>query len=69
MSAERSTAAAIDLLLTLVANAGRISTVIRQAQSEGREPTSAELVNIARDDDGARAALVDAIARAKAEGR
>lgn len=69
MSAERSTAAAIDLLLTLVANAGRISTVIRQAQSEGREPTSAELADIAADNDGARAALVDAIARAKAAGR
>lgn len=62
-------AAAIDLLLTLVANAGRISTVIRQAQSEGREPTADELADIAADNDGARAALVDAIARAKGEGR
>lgn len=66
---ESAAAAAIELLLTLVANAGRISAVIRQARAEGREPTSAELSAIAADNDGARAALVDAIARAKSEGR
>lgn len=64
-----TTAAAIELLLTMVANAGRISTVIRQARSEGREPTSSELADIAADNDGARAALIDAITRAKAEER
>jgi len=62
-------AAAIELLLTLVTNAGRISSVIRQAQAEGREVSSAELSDIIRDNDGARAALVDAIERAKSEGR
>lgn len=62
-------AAAIELLLTLVSNAGRISDLLRRTRAEGREPNAAELSEIARDNDGARAALVDAIARARAEGR
>lgn len=61
--------AAIELLLTLIANAARVSAVIRQAQAEGREVSPAELSEIILEGDGARAALVDAIARAKAEGR
>lgn len=61
--------AAIELLLTLVANAGRISAVIKQARVEGREPSTAELLEIVADNDGARAALVDAIVRTKNEGR
>lgn len=61
--------AAIELLLTLISNAARVSAVIRQAQTEGREVTSAELSEIILEGDGARAALVDAIARARAEGR
>lgn len=62
-------AAGIGLLLQLIEQAARVSAVIRQAQAENRELTSAELAALAAENDVARAALVDAIARAKAEGR
>ena len=64
-----STAAGIGLLLQLIEQAARVSSVIRQAQAEGRDVTSAELSTLVLENDGARAMLVDAIARAKAEGR
>lgn len=62
-------AAGIGLLLQLIEQAARVSTVIRQAQAEGRDLTSAELAGVVAENDVARATLVDAIARAKAEGR
>ena len=62
MSAQAA-AAGIGLLLQLIEQAARVSTVIRQAQAEGRDVTSAELAGIIAAGDGARAALVDAIAR------
>lgn len=63
-------AAAIDLLLALMQNAARISSLITQARLEGREElTPDELQSIILDNDGARALLVDAIARARGDGR
>lgn len=64
-----ATAAGIGLLLQLIEQAARVSTVIRQAQSEGRDVTAAELTSIVAENDSARTALVDAIAEAKAQGR
>ncbi len=68
MSAQ-ATAAGIGLLLQLIEQAARVSGVIRQAQSEGRDVSSTELAQIVAENDGARSALVDAIAAAKAAGR
>lgn len=62
-------AAGVSLLLQLIEQAARVSSVIRQAQAENRDLTSAELATLATENDSARAALVSAIARAKAEGR
>lgn len=62
-------AAGIGLLLQLIEQAARVSAVIRQAQAANRDLTSAELAQLAAENDVARAALVEAIARAKAEGR
>lgn len=62
-------AAGIGLLLQLIEQAARVSAVIRQAQAENRELTSAELAQLAAENDVARAALVAAIDRARAEGR
>lgn len=62
-------ATGIGLLLQLIEQAARVSAVIRQAQTENRDLTSAELAQLAAENDVARAALVEAIARAKAEGR
>lgn len=61
--------AGIGLLLQLIEQAARVSAVIRQAQAEGRDLTSAELASVVAENDVARAALVDAIERAKTEGR
>lgn len=69
MSTASTAAAGIGLLLQLIEQAARVSAVVRQAQAEGRDVTSAELAELVRENDGARAALVDAIERAKAEGR
>lgn len=64
-----ATAAGIGLLLQLIEQAARVSMVIRQAQAEGRDVTSAELASIVAENDSAREALVDAIAEAKEQGR
>jgi hypothetical protein len=64
-----SAAAGIGLLLQLIEQAARVSSVIRQAQAEGRDVTSEELARIIVENDAARMALIDAIARARAEGR
>lgn len=68
MSAQAA-AAGIGLLLQLIEQAARVSTVVRQAQAEGRDVTSAELSQLVAANDGARASLADAIAKAKSEGR
>lgn len=52
---------AITLLLTLAQNAGKISGLISQAQSEGRDITKEEWDSIISENDAARAALVKAI--------
>lgn len=62
-------AAGIGLLLQLIEQAARVSLVIRQAQAEGRDVTSAELAALVVENDSARQDLVDAIAQARAEGR
>lgn len=62
-------AAGIGLLLQLIEQAARVSVVIRQAQSEGRDLTAAELASVVAENDVARAALIAAIDKARAEGR
>jgi RNA:NAD 2'-phosphotransferase (TPT1/KptA family) len=60
----QSIAAGIGLLLQLIEQAARVSSVIRQAQAEGREVTREELETIVAENDAARQGLVDAINRA-----
>lgn len=62
-------AAGVSLLLQLIEQAARVSVVIRHAQAENRDLTSAELADLAAQNDTARSALAAAIARAQAEGR
>lgn len=70
MSSVTTVATGIGLVLQLVEQAARVSGVIRQAQSEGREElTSAEMAQIVAENDATRVALVAAIDKAKAEGR
>lgn len=56
---------ALQLLDALLARAGTISTLIRQAQGEGRDVTSAELDALTAADDVARQRLAAAIAVAR----
>lgn len=56
---------AVDLLIGLLDRATVISDLIRKAQSEGRDITAAELDQLAKEDDTARAALQAAIDKAK----
>ena len=58
-------ATAVTLLVELLKQATAISTLVRQAQAENRDLTTAELAAVAERDDEARAALVAAIAAAK----
>lgn len=51
----------------LLSKAQEVSSLITKAQREKREITQEELDNIVAGDDQARAALVDAIARAERE--
>ena len=60
---------AIDLITGLVGRVQAISALISKAQAEGRDITTEELESLVKEDDTARAALVEAIAKAKAEGR
>jgi len=62
--------AALDLLLNLTLQVGRITVMIRAAKAEGRDTLSeAELDELLAEDDQARQNLQDAIERARAEGR
>lgn len=64
------TAAAIDLLLTLITQAQRVSRVIAKARAEGRETLDdADLLEFERANDTARGELDAALARARDEGR
>jgi hypothetical protein len=54
-------AAGIGLLLQLIEQAARVSSVIRQAQAEGREISQNEIEQLIAENDAARAKLVDAI--------
>ncbi len=56
---------AVSLLLGLLDRATQIGALIKTAQSEGRDITSAELDTLVAADDAARKALNDAIAAAK----
>lgn len=65
--------AAVNLLITLIETATQamgmvkqVSALISKAQAEGRDITDAELNAIEATDDAARAALVAAIAKARA---
>lgn len=56
--------AGIGLLLELIEQAARVSSVIRQAQAEGREISQDEIKQLIAENDAARAKLVDAIRHA-----
>ena len=57
----QAAATGISLLLQLIDQAARVSGVIRQAQAEGRNVTSAELAQLVAENDVARLSLVAAI--------
>jgi hypothetical protein len=60
---------ALDLILALLQNAGKVSAIIAQRKAAGQSTISVDdLVKLVADDDAARAALVDAIAKAKDAG-
>lgn len=56
---------ALDLVIALLSRASEVSAAIKKAQAEGRDLTDAELDSFVAANDEARAALVEAIARAK----
>jgi hypothetical protein len=58
--------AAITLLLNLTAAAGKVSGLIGEARSQGRDLTAEELAGLRAADDAARGDLVAAIEAAKA---
>ncbi len=58
-------AIAVQLLLGLLDRASAIGTLISKAQTEKRDITQAELDALVAEDDVAKKALQDAIARAK----
>jgi hypothetical protein len=61
---------AIDLSLSLLQRAAQISSMVRNAQAEGREDLLPEEWNVLQaQDDEAKARQLDSLARAKAEGR
>lgn len=57
-------AALIELFLQVINNAGPVSAAIRRAQAEGRPLSKEELEQAFTQDDQARDALTEAIARA-----
>jgi hypothetical protein len=59
----------IELLIQLIDRAAAASSIIKTARAEGRDVTSAELAQLRAEGDASMAALDDAIARAKSEGR
>ncbi len=60
---------ALQLLISLTAQAQQLSLLLQKAQNEGRDVTEEELNALVSDDEVAKAALDAAIARAKgAEG-
>lgn len=61
--------AAIELLLQLLASAGKLGEVISKARAENRDITDAELLTAVGDNDAARTALAAALDKAKSEGR
>ena len=63
-------AVALDLVLRLLAQAGRVGAMITLARTEGRDSLSEEEVNeLAAENTQARQDLEDAIKQAQAEGR
>lgn len=61
--------AALDLWLAYQKEAGRVSALILGARAENRDLTAEELASVAQDDDAGRTHLVEALARAKEQGR
>jgi hypothetical protein len=61
----KNVALAVSLLTELLRQAAAISTLVRQAQTEGRDLTAQELDAVQALDDASRANLVGAIERAK----
>jgi len=63
-------AVAVDLLVELLKNASQISQLIQTAQANGQTTLTAEQwASIVSADDSAGAALIAAIANAKAQGK
>lgn len=63
-----NTAAAINIVLSLLDRATQIGNIIKQAQDAGRDVTADELNHLMAADGAARQDLVDAIAAAKVTG-
>lgn len=61
--------AAIDLVIALLARASAISALVAKAQGENRPLSEDEWDSIVEEDDEARSELVEAIAKARDEGR
>lgn len=61
--------ALIDLILQWGARIASASALIMKARSEGRDVSEAELDALMADDDAARARQLEALQRAKDEGR
>lgn len=60
---------ALDFVLALLNNSGKVSAAIAARKAAGQSTISVEdLLQFVANDDAARAALVDAIAKAKAAG-
>lgn len=60
---------ALEVLIQLTLQAQKISVLIQQATAESRDLTNEEFEAIATDANASRAALIQAIAKAKGEGR
>ena len=59
-------ALALNLLFGLLDRAQKIQELLKRAQAEGRDVTDAELDQLAAEDDAARKALEESIAKRKA---
>lgn len=59
----------LSVVTELLRQAAAMSALLQRAHSENRKPTVQELEEAMKPDDTARVALVDAIQRAKLEGR
>lgn len=57
----------LDLIISLTDRVASLSSLIKKARAEGRDVTEEEIQALVVDDDAAKKALDEAIAKAKAE--